>query len=112
MNLVAKEFCASRIDTRGVLVLSEFAGAAEELKGGALLVNPHDAKMVAAVLEMALLMDESEQRTRMENMRSQIRLHDVFRWSRSFNAGSAAVFTSHPTQTVHCATGAVAVAAD
>jgi alpha,alpha-trehalose-phosphate synthase [UDP-forming] len=86
MNLVAKEFCASRVDQRGVLVLSEFAGAAAELKCGALLVNPHDAEGVAATLELALEMDDAEQRRRMQNMRSQIQLHDVFRWCRSFQA--------------------------
>ena len=48
MNLVAKEFCASRVDDGGVLVLSEFAGAAKELKCGALLVNPYDTEGVAS----------------------------------------------------------------
>ena len=84
MNLVAKEFCASRVDERGVLVLSEFAGAAAELDCGALLVNPHDAEGVAAALELALGMDDAEQSRRMQKMRSQIRLHDVFRWCQSF----------------------------
>src|SRR5947208_8613378 len=88
MNLVAKEFCASRIDNRGVLVLSEFAGAAAELRNGALLVNPHDTDKVAEVLAIALGMTESEQRIRMELMRRQIELHDVFRWYESFNIES------------------------
>jgi trehalose 6-phosphate synthase len=91
MNLIAKEFCASRIDNRGVLVLSEFAGAAEELKCGALLVNPHDTETLARVLALALRMDESEQRMRMERMRSRIREHDVFHWSRSFSKASASI---------------------
>ena len=101
MNLIAKEFCASRVDGLGVLVLSEFAGAAEEMKCGALLVNPYDADTMAAVLEAALRMDEQEQRARMQNMRSQIREHNVFDWSRSFSdedsipaAAVAAVDTS------------------
>jgi trehalose 6-phosphate synthase len=47
MNLVSKEFCACRTDLRGVLILSEFAGAAAELKCGALLVNPHDVPVTA-----------------------------------------------------------------
>jgi len=85
MNLVAKEFCASRIDNRGVLVLSEFAGAAAELRNGALLVNPHDTDKVAELVALALRMTESEQRIRMELMRRQIELYDVFRWSESFN---------------------------
>jgi len=88
MNLVAKEFCASRIDNRGVLVLSEFAGAAEELRCGALLVNPHDTETVARVVDLALSMDESEECTRMKSMRSQIRAHDVFHWYRSFRAAT------------------------
>ncbi|HYR87396.1 MAG TPA: trehalose-6-phosphate synthase [Terriglobia bacterium] len=88
MNLVAKEFCASRIDNRGVLVLSEFAGAAEELKCGAMLVNPHDTETVAGVLDVALSMDESEQSSRMKSMRLQIRDHDVFNWYRAFRTAT------------------------
>jgi trehalose 6-phosphate synthase len=85
MNLIAKEFCASRTDSRGVLILSEFAGAAEELHCGALLVNPFDAERVANLIQRALRMSEAEQRMRMNAMRSQVQLHDVFRWARSFN---------------------------
>jgi trehalose 6-phosphate synthase len=54
MNLVAKEFCAARTDNLGVLVLSEFAGAAQELKCGALVVNPYHIARVASVLHFAL----------------------------------------------------------
>ncbi len=85
MNLIAKEFCASRTDSQGVLILSEFAGAAEELKCGALLVNPYHAELVAEVILRALRMSEAEQRMRMNALRSQIELYDVFRWARSFN---------------------------
>jgi trehalose 6-phosphate synthase len=88
MNLVAKEFCAARRDGKGVLILSEFAGAADELKRGALIVNPHDAEHTVAALHAGLHMSESEQRTRMETMRTHIRRHDVFRWARSFTAAS------------------------
>jgi trehalose 6-phosphate synthase len=84
MNLVAKEFCAARMDNLGVLVLSEFAGAAQELKCGALVVNPYHIARVASVLHFALLMDEAEQSERMSLMRSHIRRHDVFHWARSF----------------------------
>jgi trehalose 6-phosphate synthase len=84
MNLVAKEFCAARTDYSGVLVLSEFAGAADELSNGALIVNPHDSEGVAAMLYLALHMDEQEQRARMLLLRSHIRRHDVFRWSQAF----------------------------
>jgi trehalose 6-phosphate synthase len=93
MNLVAKEFCAARTDNLGVLILSEFAGAAQELKCGALVVNPHHIARLASVLHFALLMDEAEQAERMELMRSHIRRHDVYSWSRSFLAdGTVSVF--------------------
>ncbi len=84
MNLVAKEFCACRADETGVLVLSEFAGAAAELSCGALIVNPYDVDAVAAALHSALGMDDREQHVRMRTMRNGIRNHDVFQWSRSF----------------------------
>jgi trehalose 6-phosphate synthase len=84
MNLVAKEFCAARPDLQGVLILSEFAGAADELKCGALIVNPHDAESLASALQTAFQMPEHERRTRMQAMRSHIRTHDVFYWANSF----------------------------
>jgi trehalose 6-phosphate synthase len=84
MNLVAKEFCASRTDNRGVLVLSEFAGAAEELRRGALMVNPHDSEAMASRLRAALTMPESEQISRMGALRAHLKVHDVYRWARSF----------------------------
>ena len=86
MNLVSKEFCACRVDERGVLILSEFAGAEAELKCGALIVNSYDTNGVAEALHRALRMDEREQRARMHAMRDSIRSHDVFYWSRSFCA--------------------------
>lgn len=85
MNLIAKEFCASRTDSLGVLILSEFAGAAEELRCGALVVNPHHTELTATLIQRALRMSEAEQRMRMNAMRSQVRLHDVFSWARLFN---------------------------
>ena len=83
MNLVSKEFCASRADEQGVLVLSEFAGAADELACGALLVNPYDAEGVASALRQALAMPQEEQRHRMRKMRGVIQANNVFRWSKS-----------------------------
>jgi alpha,alpha-trehalose-phosphate synthase [UDP-forming] len=83
MNLVAKEFCAVRNDEQGVLVLSEFAGAAAELNSGALLVNPYDAEGVASALRQALLMPEEEQRNRMRKMRRVIQCNNVFQWCKS-----------------------------
>ncbi len=84
MNLVAKEFCASRYDEQGVLILSEFAGAAEELACGALLANPYDIVQLSVTMQRALRMPQLECTWRMRLMREQIRAHDVWRWSSSF----------------------------
>ncbi|PTL82122.1 bifunctional alpha,alpha-trehalose-phosphate synthase (UDP-forming)/trehalose-phosphatase [Vitiosangium sp. GDMCC 1.1324] len=83
MNLVAKEFCAARPDEDGVLVLSEFAGAADEL-GDAVLVNPYDVEGLADALEVALEMPAEERRTRMRSLRARVKEYDVHRWVRSF----------------------------
>lgn len=80
MNLVAKEFVAARDDDRGVLVLSQFTGAARELPE-AIIVNPYDADQCAAALHMALSMPESEQRDRMRLMRGLVAEFNVFRWA-------------------------------
>lgn len=83
MNLVAKEYVACRGDLGGVLVLSEFTGAAIELKD-ALLVNPHDIDGVKDAVSRALAMDAAEQRKRMRALRRQVLTHDVDRWARTF----------------------------
>jgi trehalose 6-phosphate synthase len=83
MNLVAKEYVASRSDLGGVLVLSEFAGAAAELKQ-ALLVNPHDIAGVKSQLLRALRMDPAESAKRMRAMRRHIAKHDLDHWANSF----------------------------
>ncbi|MBK9571212.1 MAG: trehalose-6-phosphate synthase [Rhodoferax sp.] len=80
MNLVAKEFVAARDDERGVLVLSQFTGAAREL-AEALIVNPYDADQCAAALHMALTMPVAEQRDRMRLMRGLVAEFNVFRWA-------------------------------
>jgi trehalose 6-phosphate synthase len=80
MNLVAKEFVAARDDERGVLVLSQFTGAARELPE-AIIVNPYDADECAAALRTALEMPDREQRARMRLMRSLIGEFNVFRWA-------------------------------
>ena len=84
MNLVAKEFCAAQTDERGVLVLSEFAGAGPELRQGALLVNPNDFAGVAQAIHDAYEMSMEEKRTRMRLLRDLIRRHNVQRWAQSF----------------------------
>lgn len=84
MNLVSKEYVASRIDEQGVLVLSEFAGSAAQLAGGALLVNPHDRLACADAIRRACRMDPEEQRRRMRRMREVVRREDVFHWADAF----------------------------
>jgi trehalose 6-phosphate synthase len=83
MNLVAKEYVATRFDNSGVLVLSEFAGAAPELRG-ALQVNPHDVDGLADAMLRGLLLPEQEARRRMRSMRSVVRRHTVHDWAQSF----------------------------
>src|SRR5579859_2683583 len=77
MNLVAKEFVASRDDDRGVLILSTFAGAALELSD-ALLVNPYDVQQVAGAILRALEMPTEEQTTRMQHMRANVREYNIY----------------------------------
>ncbi|WP_437835276.1 bifunctional alpha,alpha-trehalose-phosphate synthase (UDP-forming)/trehalose-phosphatase [Sorangium sp. So ce1153] len=83
MNLVSKEYVASRIDDTGALVLSEFAGAAAELIE-ALPVNPYDIDSVAATIKRALVMPPAEQRVRMQALRRRVMAHDAHRWSHRF----------------------------
>ncbi|MCC2679565.1 MAG: otsA1 [Pseudobdellovibrio sp.] len=80
MNLVAKEFVASRDDEQGVLILSQFTGASKELTE-ALIVNPYNIDQCAAALHMALEMPEGEQRNRIRSMRGLIQEFNVFRWA-------------------------------
>jgi trehalose 6-phosphate synthase/phosphatase len=80
MNLVAKEFIASRDDEQGVLVLSQFTGAARELHD-ALLVNPYHGEQCAEALHRALIMPADEQRVRMRSMRRLVQEFNVYRWA-------------------------------
>ncbi|MBL8746224.1 MAG: trehalose-6-phosphate synthase [Phycisphaerae bacterium] len=89
MNLVAKEYCASRSDTTGVLVLSEFAGAASQLRQ-ALLVNPRDTEGMAEAMLAALKMKKGDAKFRMAVLRSMVRRHDVHEWADSFLEALAA----------------------
>ena len=83
MNLVAKEFVTCRSDQDGVLVLSEFAGAAAEM-GEALQVNPYDIDAMAVAYHQALTMPEEERRVRMRALRQRVAAHDVHAWAQSF----------------------------
>ena len=85
MNLVAKEYVACKAEGDGVLVLSEFAGAAAEM-GEALLINPFDEERTALSIERALTLDEDERRRRMERLHSRILHNNVFRWGERFLA--------------------------
>lgn len=83
MNLVAKEYVASRVNGDGVLILSEMAGSAEEL-GEALIVNPNNTEEIADAVADALSMDEDEQRERMSVLQHRLMRNDVFRWAALF----------------------------
>src|SRR5262249_43473647 len=82
-NLVAKEFAATRSDEDGVLVLSEFAGAVDELRD-AVIVNPYDVDQVAEAIHASLMMERAERRTRMRRLRAQVTEHNVHRWANEF----------------------------
>ncbi len=83
MNLVAKEYVAARVDHGGALVLSEFAGAANELRH-AFLCNPYDANAVKDALMRAVHVDRTDGRRRMQIMQRYLRAHDVGRWASEF----------------------------
>jgi trehalose 6-phosphate synthase/phosphatase len=84
MNLVAKEYCAANVDKSGVLVLSEFAGAAAQLRMSSLLVNPYDIEGVAEAIYQAYDMSMEERRWRMHRLRKSVARRDVFWWADSF----------------------------
>lgn len=95
MNLVCKEYISSCVDDRGVLILSEFAGAAEQLAVGALMVNPYDVEKTADTIYQALTMSGEERKKRIQQLREIIREHDVHRWVRSiFDAAGLSINTS------------------
>jgi trehalose 6-phosphate synthase len=80
MNLVAKEYAASRHDEQGSLILSRFAGASHEL-ADALVVNPYDTDELAGAIHTALEMRPEESRARMQRMRAQVKEHNVYLWA-------------------------------
>jgi trehalose 6-phosphate synthase len=83
MNLVAKEYVAAHTDGDGVLVLSEFAGAAREL-ADALIVNPYDIEQFAEAIRAGVEMDETERRARMQRLSRQVEEHNIYRWAANF----------------------------
>ncbi len=84
MNLVAKEFCAATLADHGVLILSEFAGAAAQLQKGALLVNPYNVEEVAETIQRAIVMGPGERRARMHKLKRFVRQYDIFWWVDAF----------------------------
>jgi trehalose-6-phosphate synthase len=93
MNLVAKEFLASRDDDQGVLILSRFTGASHELSD-ALIVNPYDTGELAHSIHRALEMSPEERRNRMQRMRVTVREHNIYRWAGSLVSELCAVRTN------------------
>jgi trehalose-6-phosphate synthase len=82
MNLVAKEFVSSRVDGDGVLILSRFAGSAQEL-GDALHINPYLVDDIARAIEVALNMSKKERRRRMSSLRTIVQDNNVYFWASS-----------------------------
>ncbi len=80
MNLVAKEYCAASVENNGILILSEFAGAAPQLSKGALVVNPYDIEQTADAIYRAYVMSPESRARRMKLLRGEIRRNDVHRW--------------------------------
>ena len=96
MNLVAKEYCAARFDNDGVLVLSEFTGASDELKRS-LRVNPHDIDGLKDAILAAIAMPRTERSSRMKSLRKRVLEYDVSRWSTTFLATLADAKSSAST---------------
>jgi len=84
MNLVSKEYCASQVGETGVLILSEFAGSAAQLRHGALLVNPNDQEAMAQAVVDACEMPVTQRVWRMSQLRLHLRENDVYDWAESF----------------------------
>ena len=95
MNLVAKEFVASRSDDQGVLILSRFTGASHEL-ADALIINPYDTDELARTIHQAVTMPGEEQRNRMHRMRETVKEHNVYRWAENLISTLASVRLERP----------------
>lgn len=90
MNLVAKEFVASREDEGGAVILSRFTGAAQELQD-AVLVNPYDAEEVAEAIRQVVEMSPEEKRQRMKRMRQVVRQRNIFKWAADLVGATAEI---------------------
>jgi alpha,alpha-trehalose-phosphate synthase [UDP-forming] len=99
MNLVAKEFVATREDEEGALILSQFTGASRELRD-ALVVNPYDAGQLAEAIRMALEMDSEDRHLRMQRMRRVVREHNVYHWAGNLISELAEIRIDEPASPV------------
>lgn len=97
MNLVAKEFIASQVSKKGTLILSEFAGAAEELEG-AILVNPYDIEEFSDCIKKALDFPGEEKMCRINTLRRQVKEKDIYRWISDFVYETATINTNNATR--------------
>jgi trehalose 6-phosphate synthase len=104
MNLVSKEFVAARDDEQGVLLLSEFAGAAAELHDAS-IINPYDVDGSATALEAGLAMPVEEQRERMRRMRSVVQRHDAHAWASQMLADILETCRRNDTAVIPAITG-------
>ena len=95
MNLVAKEYVATRGDNGGCLILSCFTGASRELQD-ALIVNPYDTEELADAIHMAVAMDFRERRERMRRMRRVVRQHNIYRWAANLIAAVSEIRVELP----------------
>lgn len=95
MNLVAKEFVASRDDDDGVLILSRFTGASRELRD-ALVVNPYDTEQLAEAIRRALEMSPEERKARMQRLRRTVKEHNVYRWAANLMSELAEIRLDKP----------------
>lgn len=84
MNLVAKEYCACSLEEVSVLILSRFAGSADQFKRGAIMVNPYDVEQVADAIYQAVKMPDAERKSRMQRLRRNAKREDIFWWVNSF----------------------------
>jgi trehalose 6-phosphate synthase len=96
MNLVAKEFVATRDDEGGALILSLFTGASRELQD-ALIVNPYDTEQLAEAIHYALDMDSRQRRERMRRMRRVVSQHNIYRWAANL-IGAVSEIRVEPSQ--------------
>ncbi len=106
MNLVAKEFIAAQTEQQGMLILSQFTGAARELRD-ALIVNPYAINQMADALHYALTMSPEERATKMARMRQVVQEHNVYRWAGNLVTELVKLRpdASKPASPVHVGTG-------